>query len=110
MIDFTNYLTSPTSHGRLLQAPSPRAGLLALPAPTPPIAGFLGDGLPVIMMEESIPLILTMSDLENWLKKTTGYRNIEEIEAEYNAEIEKIKQHYYDQLLQRRARRVRRAS
>ena len=107
MIDFTNSLTIPTSEGRLLQAPPPRAGLLALPAPVPPITGFLAEGvrLPVIEIKESIPLLLTQSEIEAYLKQKTGFRNLAEINAHFDARMEEHKQRYHERLMQHPAYR-----
>ena len=101
MFDFSSFLTiQNTSQGRLLQAPPSRARLLALPAPDPKIAGFLADGLPTIEMAESIPLMLSMSAVEDWLKEKTGFRNSDEIVAYYDARLAAKKQQDYERLMQ----------
>ena len=81
MLDSSSFLTIPTSQGRLLQAPPPRARLLALPAPDPKITGFLADGLPLIDMGIRIPR--TLAEFEDILKEM-GSRTREEMDAELN--------------------------
>ena len=102
MIDFTNFLTIQPSQGRLLQAPPPRAGLLALPAPMPQIAGFLAEGmrLPVIEIPESIPPLFSMAAVEAYLKEKTGFRNAEEITAYFDARMAAKKQQDEARLMQ----------
>jgi len=102
MLDFSHYVTISTSQGRLLQSPPPRAGLLALPAPTAQIAGFLATGtrLPVIEIPESIPPLFSMAEVEAYLKEKTGFRNAEEITAYFDARMAAKKQQDEARLMQ----------
>ena len=97
MRDSMAYPTIQNSHGRLLQSPPLRC---ALPAPTSTIAGLLPDGLPAIEMPESIPLLLSMSAVEDWLKEKTGFRNSDEITAYFDARLAAKKKQDYERLMQ----------
>ena len=82
MLDFSHYVTISTSQGRLLQAPPPRARLLALPAPTPKITGFLADGLPAILKTPRFPR--TVAEFEAMMY-AIGYQTPAEMDAELAA-------------------------
>ena len=77
MLDLSHYVTNSTLQGRLLQSPPPRARRLALPAPVR--AGFLADGLPVIVQDEPLPR--TLEEFEAYLK-AIGHRTRAEMDAE----------------------------
>ena len=93
MPDFSSFLTIPTSQGRLLQAPPPRARTLALPAPDPKIAGFLADGLPVILKKRRFPRTVAEFDA---LMKEMG----DQTQAEMDAELEACFAYYDAQIMQ----------
>ena len=82
MPNFSSYVTTQLTQGRLLQAPPPRARLLALPAPTPKITGFLADGLPTILKTPRLPR--TVAEFEA-LMRVMGYQTQEEMDAELDA-------------------------
>ena len=83
MPNFSSYVVPQTTYqGRLLQAPPPRAHLLALPAPTPKITGFLADGLPAILKTPHLPR--TVAEFEA-LMYAIGYQTPAEMDAELAA-------------------------
>ena len=100
MIDSSYHLTTQTiSQGQSLRLPPPRSRVLALPAPAPQIAGFLADGLPVIEMNASIPPLYALPDVGAYLKQKTGFRNLEEINAHFDAKMEEIERRGYERLM-----------
>ena len=82
MPNFSSYVTTQLTQGRLLQAPPPRAGLLALPAPMPKITGFLANGLPAILKSPRLPR--TVAEFHA-LMREMGHQTQAEMDAELDA-------------------------